>query len=438
MARICVFLVLFFLHFVGFGQSVLSLKEALNQALEYNLDVKITQKEVLLAKESNTLGNAGFLPSLSLTGGRNFQWNSIEQRFANGLVVERSGVATNQFNAGLGLNWVLYDGGQMFIVKKKQDAQQTASEFKLQNQILNLYDSVSGAYYQLVLAGEEIKLAKEEKKRTEERRKLAAEQVRLGLRSRSDLLMAEIDLNLLQNKINGLSKQQEIRKGNFNLLLGRSPEVEFETEDAEFPETKRMQFEELKTKVQAQNPFLKFQKQNLEISKLNLKQIKTRALPQISLNSAYNLGQTRNEAGFALFNRSFGPNIGLSLAMPLFQGVGIKKLTQLGNLDFEMKELQLKSIETRLQNQTWRTVKSLEIQLDNLESEKQNLEFASENLQIQKERFRLGQSTSLEIKEAEFQLSSCQFRLLLARYNARILKMQLQKLGGEISLPEGK
>ena len=200
--------------------------------LANNFDLRIVRNDAVLAKEANTYGNAGFLPNVALTGGRNFQWNDISQKFASGLEVERKGVSTNQSNAGLAASWVLYDGGKMFITKRKQDTIQSAADVRVENQILNFTDTLSAAYYQLVLGKFDSRITLQDIERTEERLKVSEEQFRIGTRSKSDQLQAQIDLNVLKNKLLGQKIQIEIRKGAFNQLLGRDLEIDFEVEDS--------------------------------------------------------------------------------------------------------------------------------------------------------------------------------------------------------------
>ncbi len=415
------------------AQNILTLKEALTIGLENNFDIKIAKNEVVLSKESNTYGNAGYLPNASISAGTGFQVNDISQKFASGLEVNRGGVFTRQSNASLAANWLFFDGGKMFITKKKQDSQQSASEIKVQNQIMNFSDSLSAAYYQLVLANLDAKLSQQDIERTEERLKISSEQFRLGTRPKSDLILAQIDLNILKNKLANQKNQIEIRKGAFNQLLGRDPEIDFEVNETD-EVTKTQDYSNLKSKVIGQNLQLKLLHKNLEISKLSIREVKSRALPQIGLAAAYNYGQTNNQAGFALFNRSLGPNIGLNFTMPLFTGVSINKLVKLANLDLETRNLQIKQTESRLLLQLWRALKNLEIQLQNLELEKQNILLATENNEIVKGRFKFGQATSLELKDAENQLSSSQSRMLQSKYNARIFENQVLRLAGELNI----
>jgi len=416
-----------------YAQNILSLKEALKIGLENNFEIRIAKNDAVFAKESNTYGNAGYLPNASLTGITGFQVNDINQKFASGLQVNRNGVLTRQTIAGLAATWLFFDGGKMFITKKKQDTQQSAAEIRVQNQVINFSDSLAAAYFQLVLAKLDGKITNQDIARTEERLKIASEQLRVGTRPKSDLILARIDLNILKNKLANQNHQVEIRKGSFNQLIGRDPEIEFDVAEEVEP-TQPQEYSSLKAKVIGQNLQLKFQQKNFEVSILAIKEVKSRALPQISLNTAYNFIQTNNEAGFALFNRSLGPNVGLSATIPLFSGITIKKLVSLANLELETKNLQLKLTENRLLSQLWRALKNLDIQIESMAFEKQNIELATENNEIVKGRFRLGQATSLELKDAENQLSNAQSRMIQAKFNAKIFENQVLRLAGELNL----
>jgi len=415
------------------AQSTLSLQEALRIGLENNFDIRIAKNDAEFAKAANTYGTAGFLPTVSATGSRNFQWNDISQKFASGLEVNRPGVATNSTNLGVAANWVFFDGGKMFITKKKQDAQQSAADIRIQNQILNFSDTLSAAYYQLVLSRLDLEVSRQDVNRTAERLKIASEQFRIGTRPKSDQLIAQIDLNTIRNRIQNQQQQIEIRKGAFNQLLGRDPEVGFEVVDT-VGTVKGYDFSQLKAKVLGENLQLKYQRQNLEVTKLGIKEIKSRGLPQVSLNTAYNFGRTRSQAGFALYNQSLGPNIGISAAIPIFTGTSVNRLVKLANLDLETRNLQLKLAESRLLSQLWRALKTLDLHLESAEIEKQNIALATENNQIVQGRFRLGQATSLELKDAEFQLSNAQSRLLQAKFNAKIAENQVLRLSAELKL----
>ena len=412
---------------------MLSLKQAIEIGLQNNFDVRIARNDALFAKESNTYGNAGFLPNVALNGNRTWQSTDLRQEFSSGLVVERAGANSTNTSAGLGISWVLFDGGKMFITKKKQDVQEDAGNIRLQSQMQNLTDTLSAAYYQVVMARLDIEITTQDIGRTEERLKISTGQFAAGARSKSDMLIAQIDLNILKTRLLNQKSVAEIRKGQLNQLMGRDPSEAYEVE-TEVVLNNQPEYSQLKTQLVAENAQLRFQKRQFEVSKLTVEELKTRRFPLISLNGGYNFTQNKNEAGFSLLSQNLGPSIGIGLSLPIYSGNSVRQLLKLADLDLQTRSLQLQSIENRLLTQLWRAVQSHDFQLESIKIEEENIGLAKENLAIAQGRFKMAQSTSLELKDAELQLSNAQTRLNQARYNAKIAENQILRLRGNMQL----
>jgi len=428
---------LFISAYPSAAQPELRLKEALKAGLAKNFDIRLARNEVELAKDGNTAGMAGFLPSVNLNLGSSFQSSNLRQKFASGLEVDRPGVGSTGLNGGISVNWLVFDGGKMFLTKKKLGRQLNAAEIRLQNQILSFADSLSTAYYQVVLAGLDLKTLKLSLVNAEERLRLAAEQQRIGTRPASDVLQAKMDLNQLKNRILAQQKQIEIRKGALNLLMGREPDLDFAPADTvQLPEN--LPFSQWKNKVLEKNLNLRIQKENLEIARLTVGETRSSLYPQLNLNSALNYQRSSSTAGFALFNRNVGPQAGISLTMPLFSGVPVSRMVRMADRELQSREIQLKLIENRLLFLLWRGVKNLETFLESIETEKSTEQLSRENLRIMQERFRMGIVSSLEIREAESQLENAGIRLQQLKFQARIAGNQLLRLSAELETESGQ
>jgi outer membrane protein TolC len=374
---------------------------------------------------------AGFYPTVGLNLGANLQNSNLSQRFASGLEVDRPGVIGSGLNGGIVLNWLFFDGGKMFITRKKLNRQLSAAELRLQNQIMNFADSLSAAYYQVVIAGLDLKVLGQSRKITEDRLRIAQEQQQAGSRPASDALQAQMDLNQLSNKILFQQKQLEIRKGALNLMIGREPEFDFIVSDTvKIPS--QASYADLKNKVLERNLALKAQKEGIEVSRLGLGELRSRMFPQISLNTALNYQRSSSSAGFALYNRNIGPVAGITMSLPLFNGLPIKQQLRLAGKELYSREIQLKISENRLLFQLWRSIKNLELYLESLDTETSNQSLAAENLRIVQERFKTGLTNSLEVREAENQVENSGLRLQQLRFQARIAANQVQRLAAEL------
>ncbi|MEM8569242.1 MAG: TolC family protein, partial [Bacteroidota bacterium] len=56
---------------VSFGQEIMTLESAIDLALENNYGIKIARSNQKIAENNSTLGNAGFLPVVTLDANQN-------------------------------------------------------------------------------------------------------------------------------------------------------------------------------------------------------------------------------------------------------------------------------------------------------------------------------------------------------------------------------
>jgi outer membrane protein len=64
--------------------------------------------------------------------------------------------------------------------------------------------------------------------------------------------------------------------------------------------------------------------------------------------------------------------------------------------------------------------------------EEENLVLANENVVVALERFRIGNSTPVELKEAQKSLDDAEYRTVSARYAAKVAETELMRLNGEL------
>ena len=75
------------------AQTVLTLNDAIQQALSKNFDLQIARNDEEVANLLNNWGNAGRLPTVSAAAGYNFSNNNLDQRLSNGTNIKRNGAS---------------------------------------------------------------------------------------------------------------------------------------------------------------------------------------------------------------------------------------------------------------------------------------------------------------------------------------------------------
>lgn len=423
-------LALLLLPFRMAAQVPLTLDEAQRMAAEASPEIRLARLELEQAREQDSWGAAGFLPQVSLNATRNFQLTDIRQKFASGLVVDRQGVTGNQSVLGLAMNWTLYNGGRMFIEKKRLGLAVHLATVRLTQAEENLRDSVSQAFFQIALAGLDLEITRSERERLEERLKMAGELVRAGVRTRADEVLARLEIN--RNGI--LRLQQELalesRKAVLNGLLNRDPqtplEIAWEPEPVPEPE-----FEALKTNAfMGGNAGLKWLRGMKTMSNLERKRLSTLVRPSVGLNSGYSFGRTRNSAGFALYNQSLGPSAGLTFSMPLFSGFPVKRAVKIARMEESIRDEEYRLAETRLINSLWRLVRLMQNQRKLEEAEAEGEKLAGEFLELVTGRYRLGQATALELREAEILIREARSRKARILVQMHSTRSALRRLTG--------
>ena len=142
--------------------------------------------------------------------------------------------------------------------------------------------------------------------------------------------------------------------------------------------------------------------------------------------------QNNSKAGLQLFNRSYGPQLGVQASIPIFNGGMVKKELQVSAVNIAMKQIQVDQIKNSLDAQLQSAYNDFDYATKVLDLNEENVKTAAENVQVTLERFRLSQSTSLEIKQAQSSYEDALYNVVLARYNAKVAEIALQKLNNAL------
>ena len=265
----------------------------------------------------------------------------------------------------------------------------------------------------------------------QERVKILQTSFNAGLTAKNNLLQAKIDLNVFSE--NAIYQQSVIlnARRNLNGLLNQAPETLYEVTDS-IPISDLPDKDTILQKLLANNPTMLSYKQQTEIARLTIREYNSLRLPKLIFNSSYNYSQTNNSAGYQLFNRTVGPQIGGTFSVPLFQGGNNVRQSKVAKLQYDEATFNLEATSLELRIQLENAISDFEYQKQLLKLELDNDALAKENLEISLQRLRLGQTTELEVKLAQESFVDSRTRLISFMYNVKVAETKIKQLMAEL------
>ena len=406
---------------------LLTVDDAVAIAMKNNYDIIVARNNADIARINNTAGNAGMLPSVSLQGTDNYSLNNVNQKLSNGTTIEKANGYNNTLNAALALNWTLFDGTRMFVTKNKLGEIEKLGELQFREMVQQSVYSVIVAYYNVVSQKQQLRSINEVMAYNLERVKILQKSFDAGLGRKTDLLQAKIDLNVNKEiEINQITVLKN-SKHNLNELLSRDPLEPFEVADS-IPLTYTPDEKDLLQKLYTLNAGVLSSQKEIDIAQLGITELKTLYMPRLSLSAAYNFLQGNSNASQVLSNRSFGPQVGGSLVVPIYQAGNVSRQVKSARILAESARIALESVKLQASVELQRALTEFADQQQLLKFEKENYALAREDLNISLERMRLGQTTALEVKQASESFANCLGRLVSFQYNLKVAETKLKQL----------
>lgn len=411
----------------SYAQEVMTPEEAVAYAVAKNFDIVLAKNDAEVAMVLNNKASAGMLPKINLNTGDVFNLNNLNQKYTSGQNVKQNWVAVNSLNAGISMDWTIFDGMKMFATKDRLAALQSLGEIQLKNQIQDVAAQTLNAYYNIVRQKQQIKAAKELIGISEERVNLSQKKLDVGYSDKTPLLQAKVDLSAQQINILKQETLLEQAKISLNQIIGRNADESFEVID-NIEVNYQPNLQSIRDTTTSSNYLLAAAKKNIEIAQFQRKEINAQRLPQINLTSGYNFIQNNNKAGFQLFNRVYGPTVGVSAKIPIFNGGMVKKDLQAASINIAKQQIQYDKLKHDIDAGIVNAYKDFELSEKMLQLNEENVKIAAENVQITMERYRLNQSTSLDIKQAQSSYEDALYNVILARYNSKIAEIELKRI----------
>lgn len=408
-------------------QEPLTLKQAINIALQNDLGLQIIKNNDSAANILNDYGIAGGLPLVTGNINNTEQVTTVNQKLNSGTNINRKNAAANNFNAGVSGSILLYNGGR--VVAAKERLKQLAAQGRdyVNEQVLNIVGQVMVNYFDVVRQQEYLKTIDTSIVFTKRQMRIVDIRKSVGLANNADEYQAKIDLNELEQ--NRLAQELVIAQSKASLLrlLTLNTDSVISIQDTIVVDD-AVQLNAIKNAVNT-NPTVLAAQKNILVNQQLVKETNALRYPNIRATTGYNFARNKSAAGNLLLNQNYGPNIGLSVAVPILNGNIYRKQKQVAELNLQNSKLQLQQQEADLNARITDQFLSYTNTKYQLDSAKGNYILAKKLLDLATLRFEYKQATFLEVKNARESFELAGYRLVNLSYAAKVAEIGLKQVG---------
>ena len=415
----------------GTAQDTLRVKDAINIALKNSLDITLAKNSIEAATILNDYYVAGGGPVVTGTLTDNESLSSVNQKLNTGTTISRNNTAANSLGLGVSGSILLYNGGRVIATKKRLAELETQGGHKLEGQIQNTIADVMTAYYDIVRQQDYIKTIDRSIEASNKQLQIVKIRQSVGLANNADLFQAQIDLNALLQ-----SKEAQIlivtqAKSELMRLLTLNADSSFNVQDTIIVDS-TISLQNVLDNI-PKNADLVAADDQVRINELIVKETNALRYPSIRAIAGYNFTRNNTGAGQVLLNQNYGPTVGLSLGIPIFNGGVYRKQVKVAQIDVRNATIQKQILMRDYSAGAAKQYESYVSNLRQLTVEKDNYKLSGQLLALALLRFDYRQATIVEVKNAQQSFEQSGFRLVNLSYAAKASEIELKRLANELT-----
>jgi len=432
------------------GQESLSLNQAIELGLRNNYDITISEKNVDVARNLNTEGEAGRWPSLQF--GLN-QDNSARDQVQNTNPYGSQGITiVSSVTPSLSLNWALFEGFKVNITRTRYDNLQLESEGNASIIVSNSIQAIVLGYYLVSLEKEKLDVFRTTLKLSRDRYNYVGLKKDYGSAVTTDLLLEES--NYLTDSVNFINQQlayrSAVRTLNSLMAVKDLNKEYFYLDIIEVP-LEKYRIKDLEAKMLENNVDLKTKYLSQSVLKEEMNLARSERYPKINMRASAGESWGRVDQSLAKFlnpqsggfetlpvdqqvlnSVSINYTLGFSLTYNLFNGRKINTALKNALVREDIGNIEIDKITLSLRNDLYTEYDKYSIRQQLYGINKRKLESAELNQSITENKFKLGAINSFDFRTVQINYLTAALQELNSRYGLVESKVALMRLTGTI------
>lgn len=406
---------------------VITLSDAMERARANDAPFQAAMTDAKLAGEDRVQARASLLPAFSAT--TQYLGTRGDTPLATGRFVSSDGV--NLYRAWLVAHEEI--SPNMFTPQKRASAAEALAMARLEIARRGLAVTVTERYYALVTAERKYAAGQRAWQQAQRFRDIAQQQQRLGQVAQADVIKAEIQFRQQDQAYRDARLQMESSRLQLAVLLFSTFNENFTIVDDLTTAPALPAFSEARSLAEKENPGLRGALAALQVAEQDVRSAKNAFLPTFVIDADY--GIEANE--FALHSRAVAdpelgvlPNLGylvtLNLSIPVWDWGNLRSKLHQSNLRASQAQIEVTQTQRQLVSDLYSRYNEAVAARASSNSTQGIVDLAAESLRLTNLRYQAGESTALEVIDAQNTLIQARdaYDAALTRYRVALAGLQ--------------
>lgn len=411
----------------------LSLREAVDRALEYNLGAVGLTEAVRQARGQSKIARSALLPNLNASLSETVQQTNLQALGLRlGLPVPGVAIPTvvgpfNFFDLRASLSQTVFDlTARNNYLASKEIAR--ANELSVEDARDLIVLGVGGTYLQVIAARSRIEAARAQLTTAEALFKQTSEQRAAGVVAQIDLNRSQIQLLTQQQRLVSLENDYSKLKITLARLAGLPPNAEYEISDAiPFSEAPPLSFDDALKQALEQRADLKAAEAQVEAAERSRSAARSERLPSFGVRADYGVIGTNPSQAHGTFS------VVGTVRVPIWQGGRIKGQTEVAEAALAQRQAELEDVKGRIESEVRNAYFDLQAAASQVEVARKNIQVTTQNLELTRQKFDAGVSDNAEVVQSQEALSTANTDYISGVFAHNLAKLSLARAIGRAS-----
>jgi outer membrane protein TolC len=416
----------------------LSLAEAVERAMEFNLGAVGLNEASRQARGQAKIARSFLLPNLSASLSETVQQVNLKAlgvRFdlpVPGFSPPTIAGPFNYFDVRATLTQTIFDrtAKNNYRALKKVSSATDLSVADARDLIVL---AVGGNYLQIISARARLDAARAQLKTADELYKQTSQLRSAGIVAQTDLNRSHIQMLAEQQRLVSLENDYAKLKLNLARLTGLPPNDQYEISDViPFAEAPPLGFEDALKQAFEFRSDLKAAKAQLEAAEIARSAARSEGLPSFAVKADYGVIGTNPAQSHGTFS------VVGTIRVPIWQGGRTKGQIEVAEAALAQRRAELEDVRNRIESEVRTAYLDLEAAASQVVTARTNISITTQNLDLSRQRFAAGVSDNVEVVSSQEVLVTAHFDYINSVFAHNLAKLSLARAIGRAAeaLPE--